>query len=227
MTGNAIGKLRIAEFQASFEALGYRRTLEYEVFGKGDCWYVFDGSTPAVTHVAYLVYKPKLQAYAPQFGMFNVDSRARVVAALPLIFPYLHPTFGNGIWPLGRRPCWTLFDAAQQLGWERMCVPDPKFPDDWPTRLNEMVDELLKPTLWPIDTPSGIKALLLQKGKKFEWAVSYAVLRLAEIVGLAKHLSCDESAIRGHLAEHESSIVRDMYGSKDFNEMLNTFLRVI
>jgi hypothetical protein len=90
-----------------------------------------------------------------------------------------------------------------------------------------MVDKLLKPTFWPIDTPSGIKALLLKREKKFEWAVSYAVLRLAEIVALAKHLSCNEAVIRERLAEHESGVVRDMYGSKDFTDMLNTFLRVI
>jgi hypothetical protein len=165
-------KSRAVEFLAAFEAVGYRRTLEYEVFGKGDCWYIFDGSTPAVTHVAYLVHKPALQAYAPQFGMFNAVSRARAVAALPSIFPYLHPTFRNGIWPLDRRPCWTLFDAARQLGWERMCVPDPQSPDNWPTRLKEVADELLMPTLWPIDAPSGFKALLLKREKKFEWAVS-------------------------------------------------------
>jgi len=90
-----------------------------------------------------------------------------------------------------------------------------------------MVDKLLKPTLWPIDTPSGIKALLLKREKKFEWAVSYAVLRVAEIVALGKHLSCNELVIREKLAEHEASVVRDMYGSKDFNEMINTFLLVI
>jgi hypothetical protein len=108
-----------------------------------------------------------------------------------------------------------------------MCVPDPQSPDNWPTRLKEMADELLMPTLWPINAPSGIKALLLKKEKKFEWAVSYAVLRVAEIVALAKHLSCNEDVIRDRLAEHQSTVVRDMYGSKDFNEMLNTFLRVI
>ena len=220
-------KSRALEFRAAFEAVGYRRTLEYEVFGKGDRWYIFDGSTPAVTHVAYLVYQPALHAYAPKFGMFNAASQARVVASLPSIFPYLHPTFKNGVWPLNRRPCWTLFDAARQLGWERMSVPEPQAPDNWPTRLNEMVDKLLKPTFWPIDTPSGIKALLLKREKKFEWAVSYAVLRVAEIVALAKHLSCNEAVIRERLAEHESGVVRDMYGSKDFTDMLNTFLRVI
>ena len=223
-------KSRAVEFRTAFEALGYRRTLEYEVFGKGDRWYIFEGSTPAVTHVAYLAYRPALHAYAPQFGLFNAASQARVVAALPSIFPYLHPTFCNGIWPLNRRPCWTLFDAAQQLGWELsgMCVPEPRAPDNWPTRLKEMVDKLLQPTFWSIDTPSGIKVLLLKREqKKFGWPVSYAVLRVAEIVALAKHLSCDEGVIREKLAEHESSVVRDMYGSKDFNEMLNTFLRVI
>jgi hypothetical protein len=159
--------------------------------------------------------------------MFNAASQAKVIAALPSIFPYLHPTFRNGIWPLNRRPCWTLFDAARQLDWERMCVPDPQTPDNWPTRLNEMVNKLLKPTFWSIETPSGIKAMLLKREKKFEWAASYAVLRAAEIVALAKHLSCDEDSIREKLAEHELSIVRDIYGSKDLNEMLGTFLRVI
>jgi hypothetical protein len=220
-------KSRAVEFRIAFEAVGYRRTLEYEVFGNGDRWYIFDGSKPAVTHVAYLVYQPALRAYAPQFGMFNVASQARVVAALPSIFPYLHPTFRNGVWPLNRRPCWTLFDAARQLGWERMSVPDPRAPEDWPTRLDEMVNKLLKPAFWPIDTASGIEALLLKREKKFEWGVSYAVLRAAEIVALAKHISCDEGVIRERLAEHEASIVRDMYGSKDFNEMLKIFLRVI
>ncbi|WP_076862262.1 hypothetical protein [Bradyrhizobium mercantei] len=220
-------KSRVAEFRTAFEALGYRRTPEYEVFGKGDLWYIFDGSTPAVTHVAYLAYKPALRAYAPHFGVFNAASRTKVIAALPAIFPYLHPTFGNDIWPLGRRPCWTLFDAARQLGWQRMCVPDPQAPDSWPTRLNEMVEELLKPTFWSIETPSGIKALLLKGDKKFEWTVSYSVLRVAEIVALAKSLSCDENSIRKRLAEHESDIVRDMYGSKDLNEMLGRFLRTI
>jgi hypothetical protein len=90
-----------------------------------------------------------------------------------------------------------------------------------------MVDELLKPTFWPIDSPSGVKSLLLKREKSFRWGVSYAVLRAAEIVALSKHMSCDEGAIREQLAEHESSIVRDMYGSKDFKEMLNTFLRAI
>jgi hypothetical protein len=161
-------KSQAVEFRRAFEAIGYRRTLEYEVFGKGDHWYIFDGSAPAVTHVAYLVYKPALQAYAPQFGMFNAASQARAVAALPSILPYLHPALRNEIWPLNRRPCWTLFDAAYQLGWERMYVPEPQAPDSWPTRLNEMVDKLLKPTFWPIDTPSGIKDLLLRKEQKFK-----------------------------------------------------------
>jgi hypothetical protein len=220
-------KSRAVEFRTAFEALGYRKTDEYQVFGKGDCWYIFDGSPPEITHVAYLVYKPRSYAYAPQFGMFNTASRATAVAALPSIFPYLHPTFRNGVWPLNRRPCWTLFDAAQHLDWNLMCVPDPRSPDNWPTRLNEMVDKLLRPIFWSIDTPSGIKALLLKREKKFQWAVSYGVLRLAEIVALAKHLACNEDSIREQLAEHESSVVRDMYGSKDFNEMPNTLLRVI
>ncbi len=227
MTQDAVNELRVAEFLAAFEAIGYRKTLEYAVFGNGDHWYIFDGGTRAVTHVAYLVYKPKMHAYAPQFGAFNAASRARVIAALPSIFPYLHPTFRNGVWPLDQRPCWTLFDAARQLGWERMSVPDPQAPEDWPIRLNGMVDELLKPTFWPIDTPSAIKALLLKREKKFEWAVSYAVLRAAEVAALAKHLSCDEGSIRDQLAEHKTSIVRDVYGSKDFDEMLDTFMRVI
>ena len=218
--------MKSREFRTAFEAVGYRRTLEYEVFGKGDQWYIFDGSTPAVTHVAYLVYKPALDAYAPQFGAFNAASQAKAVAALPSIFPYLHPTFRNGMWPLNRRPCWTLFDAARKLGWKRMYIPEPQAPDSWPTRLKEMVDKLLKPTFWSIDTPSKIKNLLLREGK-FEWAVSYAVLRAAEIVALSKHLSCNEGAIMEQLMEHESSIVRDMYGSKDLREMLNTFQRVI
>jgi hypothetical protein len=225
MTGGALAmKSSIAEFRAAFEALGYRRTLDYEVFGKSDRWYVFDGSAPAATHVAYLAYRPALRAYAPQFGMFNVVSQARLVAALPSIFPYLHPTFRNGIWPLDRRPCWTLFDAAQKLGWISMCVPDPRAPEDWPARLDEMVNKLLRPTFWSIDTPDGIEALLLRKEKKFEWAVKYAVLRAAEVVALSKHLSREESVIRENLTEHKSNIVRNMYGSKDFNEMLNTFL---
>jgi hypothetical protein len=108
-----------------------------------------------------------------------------------------------------------------------MCVPDPQAPEDWPNRLNQMVEELLKPTFLSIDTPSGIKTLLLKGEKKFEWAVSYAVLRAAEIVALAKHSLCDETTIRDHLTEHKNSIVRDMYGSKDFDEMLNTFIRAI
>ncbi|MEW6452527.1 MAG: hypothetical protein AB1490_17845 [Pseudomonadota bacterium] len=220
---------RIAEFRTAFEALGYRRTREYEVFGRSDRWYFFDGSTPAVTHVAYLEYKPVLRGYAPKFGVFNAASQARAVAALPSILPYLHPTF-NRIWPLDRRPCWTLFDAAQQLDWEfsGMCVPEPQALDNWPTRLNEMVDKLLRPTFWSIEAPSGIQALLLKREqKRYEWPVSYAVLRAAEIVALSKHLSCDESVIRNQIEQHESSIVRDMHDSKDFGEMLNTFLRVI
>jgi len=56
---------------------------------------------------------------------------------------------------------------------------------------------------------------------------SYAVLRAAEIVALAKHSMCDEGTIRDHLTDHKTSIVRDMYGSKDFDEMLDTFMRVI
>jgi|SRR5580704_4644070 hypothetical protein len=219
--------MKSREFLTAFEAVGYRRTLEYEVFGKGDQWYIFDGSTPAVTHVAYLVYKPRLDAYAPQFGVFNAASQARAVAALPSIFPYLHPTFRNGMWPLNRRPCWTFFDAAGVLGWRRMYIPELQAPDSWPTKLKEMVDTLLKPTFWSIDTPSKIRNLLLTREGKFKWAVSYAVLRAAEIVALSKHLSCNEGAIMEQLMEHESSIVRDMYGSKDLREMLNTLQRVI
>lgn len=220
-------KLRAADFRRSFEALGYRRTLEYKVFSKDDCWYVFDGSTPEVTHVAYLAYRPTFHAYAPSFGVFNFAAQARAVAALPSILPYLHPTFGNSVWPLDCRPCWTLFDAAHQLGWHRMYVPDPQTPDDWPIRLAEIVNRLLKPTLWPIVASSGIKALLLKSDPPFEWGISYGVLRAAEIVALCKQLSCDESLLREHLSVHEPSIVRDMYGSKDFGQMLNTFLRVM
>ncbi len=108
-----------------------------------------------------------------------------------------------------------------------MCVPDPKAPDNWPARLEEMMDRVFRSTFLPIDTPSGIKHLLLRSDKNFEWSVSYAVLRAAEIIALSKHLLCDEDSIRAQLEKHKSAIIRDMYRSKDFDKMLSTFLRVI
>lgn len=215
------------EFLAAFEALGYQRTRKYEVFGKGDRWYVFNGNTPTVTHVAYLIYKPSLHAYAPQFGVFSAASQERAVAALPWIYPYLHPTFSNGMWSLEHRPCWTLFDAARQLGWERMCVPDPGSPNNWQIRLDEMVRDLLEPIFWRIEKPVEVMDLLLRKDKTFEWAVSYSVLRLTEIIALAKDLSCSESVLKDQLVAYEPSVVRDMYGSKDYTELLDKLIRVI
>ena len=109
-----------------------------------------------------------------------------------------------------------------------MMVPDPLAPDEWPTRLAEMVDKLLKPRFWSINTPSQIIELLLNKeDDKFGWPPGLTVLRLAELVGLAKHLSYDMDVLRQRLTEYEPGIVRDMYGSKDFNGIFDAFVREI
>jgi hypothetical protein len=215
-------------FRKAFEALGYRPFKELPIFEFGDQWYKHDLSTDLVTHVAFLEYKPSGKAYVIKVGASNPDAMRLLTDSLPVIRKYVRPEYisGGGWLDVSNRPCWTLFDCGRSQDWESLYIPDPIDRSSWPTMLDKLVNSFLRPVLWSIKNPQGVQNLLLSDEKPFEWwATPIGVFRAAEIIALSQITNTDREVILGKLSEHKNKIVRDMYGVKDYEGMIEELFK--
>ncbi|WP_136220086.1 hypothetical protein [Massilia sp. Mn16-1_5] len=153
--------------------------------GKKDLWFRRIGENSDIEHFLSLEYKPTAKAYAVHVGVESICAKNFLKENLPVIRPFLSSSLQESSFLL-HSPCWTLFDAGRALRWPAVYViPNPKEPESWPLMMEEFFDKFLEPLFLPISNASDIRTLLFRTEPPFEWIVSPAVLRAAEVIALS------------------------------------------
>jgi hypothetical protein len=211
-----------ASFRLAFEALGYKPIIELHTFERGDRWYKHDLSTDMVVHVAFLEYKPISKAYAVKVGVSNPTAMYLLRKSIFALGKYVQPVLlsGGGRHDVSDRPCWTLFDCGVAQKWRSVNIPDSIDRSSWPGMLEDLVNNFLRPVFWSIKEPEGVQNLLLNNNKPLEWWGTNGALRAAEIVALSKVTNTNRKVITSKLNDYKKMVERDIYGSKNFEKML-------
>jgi hypothetical protein len=78
-------------FRSAFEALGYTPIKNIKAYSKGDSWYSHRLNSSAVSHFAYLDYKPKGKAYGISVGFANTQVQQILKRNIHIIEKYIFP----------------------------------------------------------------------------------------------------------------------------------------
>jgi hypothetical protein len=213
---------QVQSFRKAFESLGYQPIKALPTFERGDRWYKHDLSNDRVTHVAFLEYKPVSKAYAVSVGASNPEAMLLLRKTLPFLSQYVQSVLisGGGRLDVSDSPCWTLFNCGVAQKWRTVNIPDSIDRYTWPTMLEDLVNNFLKPVFWSIKDAEGVQNLLLNNNKPLDWWGTNGVLRATEIIVLSKVTNTDRKTIKSKLSDYKKMVERDMYGSKNFEGML-------
>lgn len=217
----------LREIRTAVEALGYCHIQDAPTVKKQDLWYKRSTSKNQVDSYLFLAYKPKAQAYSVHAGVASRDARLKVFAALDSIKEFADPIyFADSSYM--ERPCWHMFDAGRALDWSSVYViPDPFDRSNWRNRFDDLINGFLAMHINGINNESKIIDLLLKNVAPFEWSLSNPVLRISEIVSMARAsgVSIEELMLKASLLQHDIS--RSLFGPKSYANVMRSIVEVL
>ena len=176
---------------SAFVLRGYQRIAGG---GRGTQWYRGPASKPEATQYVVLENKSTARAFGVLVGFGN--ERARIIRR------ELEPTVrvrSRSMHPLNDYPCWSLFDAGRALGWSLLALPSPIDRQQGPTQFAQLCETFLKPVCENVTTAELGMERLMRVEVPFDWEVSNAVMRVAEVVCVARACSADFAALKHRL----------------------------
>ena len=190
-------------------------------------YYVHKKSSPIVTHVLELTYKPALNAYGVHVGVYNQEAERLMISWLPELKKFLHPLVAKSFFERDAdgvpMPSGQFFEACRYLGWQRLVIPDPDDRSGWPKKIDELFKNLLEPIFFRVKNVEDIKSLLLRSDPTFEWFMTNAILRVSVIVALDFLCEKPEPNLRERLYAFKDEISRALVRSevKDYDVLFD------
>lgn len=117
--------------------------------------------------------------------------------------------------------CWMLFVPNRGPYLNLLSIPDPLARSSWPAQLQALKDKFLEPVFWQVKTPTDIQNLLLSNEFPYEWKVGHPVLRVAQILALAKVAGADIKDVLQKIAFFKDVIAAKMQNSKSVDDMIH------
>jgi len=212
----------VQKIRDAIESRGYKRLVDVPILTRGDVWYIHERSTEDAMHVLELTYKPTLKAYGVDAGVFNLKARKLMDQWMPSLQKFLHPVICETP-SIMERPCWQCFEPARFLGWDWYVIPDPNDREGWSTRVDQLFAGFIEPIFFPIKDAQGIQDLLFRTEPTFEWFATDGVLRVSEIVALAKVGGNIDSNLRERLLSFKEDVKGAFVRSeiKDYEALLD------
>jgi hypothetical protein len=217
----------LREIRSAVEALGYLPIHNAPSVKKQDLWYRRSDGSSKIDSFLFLAYKPKAQAYSVHAGVVSRDARANVLASLASVKEFINPIYLADSFYI-ERPCWHMFDAGRALDWSSVyIIPDPYDRPNWRARFDELVNDFLAKEIFGISTEREIIDLLMRNDPPFEWSLTNPVLRVSEVVSMARAsgLSIDELMLRVDVRQKD--ITRGLYGSKGYAELMDAVVELL
>lgn len=191
---------------------------------KKDFWYRRAGQEPDIENLLFLEYKPSVKAYSVHAGVVSISVRNLLKRELPLIRTFLGSALQENV-ALLNSPCWNLYDAGRALRWRSVyVVPDPKLREEWPILIEQLFRDFLEPIFLTVRDVEGVRAVLCRNDPPFEWMVSPAVLRAAEVIALSCVAGLGLEEILSNMARFEDEIARKLAKDKTVSEFIHTMV---
>jgi len=217
----------LREIRGAVEALGFLPVQIAATVKKQNLWYKHSELRDSIDKYLFLAHKPKAQAYSIHVGVVGRNAHARVIAALDGIKEFVAPIYLADSFYI-ERPCWHMFDAGRALNWNSVYViPNPYNPSNWRERFDELVNKFLTKEILEISSERKIIDLLLRNDAPFEWSLTNSVLRVAEVVAMAKVSELSVGELMSKLSLLQKDITRGLYGSKSYAKAMDAIVELL
>jgi hypothetical protein len=209
---------------ATLEELGYQYLSGAPTYSAGDRWFVSKDSSRGIDYVVFIEFKVRLGVYSIHVGFSNPDATTSAKGKLLALRHYAKSAiFGSG-YGLTRRPCLSLFDVGRFMKWPHFCIPDVRAPESAVGMFHDMVNQFLRPRIWPVDTVESAIDLYLSDVEPFEWRTVNSVARAIEIVSLSEIIGMRSETLKVLLGDRVGKIARDLVDRDDAAKFIDAML---